>query len=57
MKDKVLTPGHIAEYNQQHRELFDAIRTRDVETAVSIITGHLHSARRHLMGARTGGAD
>jgi len=57
MKDKVLTPERIAEYNQQHREMFEAIRTRDVETAVSIIAGHLQSARRHLMGARIGAAE
>jgi DNA-binding FadR family transcriptional regulator len=57
MKDKVLTPERIDEYNRQHRALFEAIRARDVETAVAIITGHLQSARRHLMGARTGGAE
>jgi DNA-binding FadR family transcriptional regulator len=57
MKDKVLTPERIAEYNCQHRAMFDAIRTRDVETAVAMITGHLQSARRHLMGARPGAAE
>lgn len=57
MKDKVLTPDRIDEYNRQHRALFEAIRTRDVETAVSIITGHLNSARRHLVGAKGGAAE
>jgi DNA-binding FadR family transcriptional regulator len=57
MKDKVLTPARIAEYNQQHRALYEAIRSRDVETAVAIITSHLHFARRQLMGARPGGAE
>lgn len=51
MKDKVLTPERIAEYNRQHRNLYEAIRTRDVESAVAIVTNHLHYARRQLMGA------
>ena len=51
MKDKVLTPARIAAYNEQHAALYEAIRTRDVETAVGIVTSHLHSARRQLMGA------
>ena len=54
MKDKVLTPTRIAAYNEQHAALYEAIRTRDVETAVGIVTSHLHSARRQLMGAQPG---
>ena len=50
MKDKVLTPERIAEYNRQHRNLYEAIRTRDVESAVAIVTNHLHYARRQLLG-------
>jgi DNA-binding FadR family transcriptional regulator len=57
MKDKVLTPQRIAEYNQQHMALFEAIRTRDTETAVAIVTSHLHYARRQLMGANAGGRE
>jgi len=57
MKDKVLTPRRIAEYNEQHAALYEAIRTRDVEAAVAIITNHLHYARRQLMGANPGGAE
>ena len=53
MKDKVLTPGRIAEYNQQHGALYEAIRTRDIEAAVAIVTNHLHYARRQLMGANS----
>jgi DNA-binding FadR family transcriptional regulator len=53
MKDKVLTPGRIAEYNQQHTALYEAIRTRDIEAAVAIVTNHLHYARRQLMGANS----
>jgi DNA-binding FadR family transcriptional regulator len=51
MKDKVLTPERIAEYNRQHAALYEAIRTRDIEAAVAIVTNHLHYARRQLMGA------
>jgi DNA-binding FadR family transcriptional regulator len=51
MKDKVLTPERIAEYNRQHRNLFETIRSRDVEGAVAIVTNHLHYARRQLLGA------
>ena len=50
MKDKVLTAQRIAEYNQQHAALYEAIRTRDIEAAVAIVTNHLHYARRQLMG-------
>jgi DNA-binding GntR family transcriptional regulator len=51
MKDKVLTAERIADYNHQHRSLYEAIRSRDVEGAVAIITNHLHQARRQLLGA------
>ena len=53
MKDKVLTPARIAEYNAQHAALYEAIRTRDVEAAVAIVTNHLHYARRQLVGANS----
>jgi DNA-binding FadR family transcriptional regulator len=51
MKSKVLTPQRIAEYNEQHLALYEAIRTRDIEAAVAIVTNHLAAARRQLMGA------
>ncbi|MFZ5792727.1 MAG: FadR/GntR family transcriptional regulator [Pseudomonadota bacterium] len=51
MKDKVLTAERIAEYNRQHRGLVEAIQARDVESAVAIVTNHLHYARRQLLGA------
>jgi DNA-binding GntR family transcriptional regulator len=51
MKDKVLTAERIADYNHQHRSLYEAIRSRDVEAAVAMITNHLHQARRQLLGA------
>jgi DNA-binding FadR family transcriptional regulator len=51
MKSKVLTPQRIAEYNEQHLALYEAIRTRDIDAAAAIVTNHLHAARRQLMGA------
>ncbi|MEA2783401.1 MAG: hypothetical protein QOK29_4945 [Rhodospirillaceae bacterium] len=53
MKDKVLTPERISEYNAQHTALYEAIRTRDIEAAVAIVTNHLHYARRQLVGANS----
>lgn len=49
-KDKILTPEHIALYNRQHRRLFEAITSRDLENAVAAITEHLDLARRDLLG-------
>lgn len=51
MKRKILTPATIDLYNQQHRALYEAIRSRDVEAAVRMITEHLEKARRDLLGA------
>ena len=50
-RDKILTEARIAEYNIQHRKLTLAIRNRDAETAVRIISEHLEKARRDLLGA------
>jgi DNA-binding FadR family transcriptional regulator len=51
MRDKILTPQRIADYNRQHRALAKAIASHDVEGAVAMVTSHLHYARRQLMGA------
>jgi DNA-binding FadR family transcriptional regulator len=51
MRDKILTPERISDYNRQHRALAEAISSRDVEGAVAMVTSHLHYARRQLMGA------
>ena len=51
MKDTILSPRRIAEYNRQHRELFEALKSRDMDGAVRIITAHLEKARRDLLGA------
>lgn len=50
MKDKILTDTAIAEYNRQHRALYDALRSRDVDAAGDAIAEHLEKARRDLMG-------
>jgi DNA-binding FadR family transcriptional regulator len=54
MKSKVLTPERIAEYNEQHLSLYEAIRARDIDAAVAVVTNHLHYARRQLVGAHLG---
>jgi DNA-binding GntR family transcriptional regulator len=52
MKGKILTPENIDLYNAQHRELYGAIRRRDVDAAVRCIEAHLEKARRDLLGAK-----
>jgi DNA-binding FadR family transcriptional regulator len=50
-KDKILTPDRITEYNRQHRALFAAIASRDVQGAMDIMIRHLEKARGDLLGA------
>lgn len=49
IKDKVLTPERIAAYNLEHRLLFEAVRARDVEAALAVVSAHLDSARGDLL--------
>jgi DNA-binding FadR family transcriptional regulator len=51
MKRKILTSENIDLYNAQHRELYGAIRRRDVDAAVHCIEVHLEKARCDLLGA------
>lgn len=51
MKTKILTPQRIAEYNAEHRALFDAIKSRDKTAGEKVILDHLMRARRDLLGA------
>ena len=53
VKDKVLTPSRIADYNAGHRALFEAMQARDAEAAVELINQHLAEARRDLLGAQS----
>ena len=52
MKDKILTADRMAAYNAQHAALNHALRSRDVNGAVGVITEHLQSAKRDLLGAQ-----
>ncbi len=51
-KNNILTPEKIRAYNQQHRQLLEAIRQRDQNRAVEIITNHLQEAREDLIGSK-----
>mgnify|MGYP001235875063 CR=1 FL=1 len=51
MRDKILTSEAIGEYNAQHRALYQALCSRDVDLAVTIAVEHLEKARRDLLGA------
>ena len=50
MKDKILTARRIDDYNAQHRRIYEALRSRDVEAAVAIMVSHLEKAREDLLG-------
>lgn len=54
VKDKVLTPARIADYNVQHRALFEAVQARDSDAVLDLINRHLAEARRDLLGAQSG---
>jgi DNA-binding GntR family transcriptional regulator len=49
----VLTPERIADYNYQHRAIFEAVEVRDSEGAVELIDRHLADARRDLIGVES----
>ena len=51
MKDRILTSERIAKYNAQHRQLYNAIASRDIDTALATIYEHLDRARTDLIGA------
>ncbi len=51
MKEKVLTPDVIADYNKQHRDIFNALVRRDAQGAFVLITEHLEKARNDLVKA------
>lgn len=48
-KDSILTPETIAEYNAQHRALYEAIEQRDARGAERIITEHLNKAKSQFV--------
>ncbi len=51
MKDKILKPEQIAIYNTQHRQIYEAIVSRDIDSAERLTIEHLHTARNDLIGA------
>jgi DNA-binding FadR family transcriptional regulator len=53
MKEKILTPDVIADYNRQHRGIFDALNARDAQGAYALITEHLEKARGDLLRANS----
>jgi DNA-binding FadR family transcriptional regulator len=55
MKRKILNREAIAVYNQQHRALLNAIRKRDAEAAMTVVSEHLAQARRDLIGVDPSG--
>ncbi len=53
MKEKILTPDVIREYNRQHRGIFNALHVRDAQLAQSLISDHLEKARDDLVKANS----
>ena len=49
IKGAILTPPRIRQYNEHHREVFDAIRRRDAEIAVACMNTHLLLAQQDLL--------
>ena len=53
MKEQILTPERIADYNVEHRAIVDALGQRDGLGAENWIRTHLETARNDLMGAHS----
>lgn len=49
MKAKLLTPGRINYYNQQHKALYESIVSRDASEANKIIKKHLYGVQDDLL--------
>ena len=49
MKSMLLTPERIDYYNRQHRNLYEAIATRDTVRAVKLIKEHLYGVQDDLL--------
>ena len=54
MKEQILTPVEIAEYNRQHRQVLKALDQRDAQLAAARISEHLQKARDDLLRANSG---
>ena len=53
-KNTILTNRRMANYNREHRRIYESLCSRDVETSVKIITEHLERARAELLGETIG---
>lgn len=53
MKEQILTPDVIADYNRQHREILAAFHKRDAQLAESLVRAHLDKARNDLLRAHS----
>ncbi len=53
MKNSIIKPQIITDYNKQHRELYTALVNRDIDRAERTIVDHLEMARQHLLSARS----
>jgi DNA-binding FadR family transcriptional regulator len=53
MREKILTPDIIGEYNRQHRGIFNALHERDAQAAQARIVEHLERARDDLLRANS----
>jgi DNA-binding FadR family transcriptional regulator len=53
MKEQILTPDVIAEYNRQHREILNAFHKRDAQAAEQLVRSHLDKARNDLLRAHS----
>lgn len=50
-REKILTRARIAEYNAEHRQLYELVRARQTDQAVKMISDHLERVRTDLVGA------
>ena len=53
MKEQILTPEVISDYNAQHRAIYQALDQRDSQQAQTLITQHLDKARDDLLRANS----
>ena len=53
MKESILIPERIAQYNAHHRHLHNMIAKRNLDAALDTIYDHLDKARSDLVGANT----
>jgi len=51
MRQITLNPSIITQYNGQHRQILNALRTREPERAAKIMKEHLETARLSLTRA------